>query len=218
MPHHDSKRQARRAYHHGDLRSAAISAAADIINEGGLNAVSMRNVARRVGVTHSALYQHFADKRFLLSAVSEQGYRRLTMRMRAAQRRAGGDALAKIRSLAVAYVFFAADEPAHFRAMSEPELTCRADEYPPLWEVHDAAVGLIVLAVAAAQHSGKLLAGAPRDIAMTLWTFTHGYAETSRTRRGFFHELADAPRGKPAVRRHFLSVVEPLLDGLQRRR
>lgn len=201
-------------YHHGDLRAAAIGATLDIIREDGLDAVTMRNVAKRVGVTHGALYQHFRDKKLLLSVVSEQGYEKLATKMRAARRRAGPDPLAQIRSLAVAYVFFAADEPAHFRVMSEPELTCDADEYPPLWDAHNAVVDLIVQAVEAAQQRGKLRPGDSRDVAMTLWTFTHGYAETGRTRRGFFHEAAQPPKGKAAIKRHFLSVFEPLLAGL----
>jgi len=216
VPRRVSRQTTRTAYHHGDLRSAAISGAVDIIKEEGLDAVSMRNVAGRAGVTHGALYQHFENKKFLLSAVSEQGYVRLATRMRAAQRRAGGEPLGGIRALAVAYVFFAADEPAHFRVMSELELTCAEDEYPPLWEAHNIVVGLIVQAVEAAQRSKTLRAANSRDVAMTLWAFTHGYAETSRTRRGFFHELADPPKGKPAIKRHFLSVLEPVLAGLQR--
>jgi len=205
----------KRAYHHGDLRSAAVSAAADIIKEKGLDAVSMRKVAKRAGVTHGALYQHFDDKRFLLSAVSENGYQRLARGMRAAQRRAGGDALERIRSLAIAYIFFAANEPAHFRIMSEPELTCSVDEYPSLWESHDAVVGLLVQAVEAAQLGRTLRPGDPREIALTLWTFTHGYAETIRTGRGFYHDLADPPRGKPNIKRHFLGVFEPILAGFR---
>ena len=218
VEHRESKPTRSQRYHHGNLRAAAVAAAVEIIKDEGLDAVSMRNVAARAGVTHSALYQHFRDKRTLLSAVSEQGYRRLADRMRAARRRAGGDELAQIQALAVTYVFFAADEPAHFRIMNEPELTAGADEYPPLWEAHNAVVDLIFQAVEAAQLKAKLSSGDAGQMAMTLWTFTHGYAETSRTQRGFFHEQAEPPRGKPAIRRHFLAVFEPLLAGLREER
>lgn len=209
-----SRKKSKPAYHHGDLEAAAVDAAIEIIQAQGLDAVSMRQVAAKAGVTHGALYQHFDDKRKLLSVVSEEGYRRLEKKMAAARNKASTDPIAQIEALAVAYVFFAADDPAYFRIMSEPDLTCRANEYPPLWDAHNDVVALIVDAVAAAQSAKLLHKNAPaRDIAMTLWTFTHGYAETGRTRRGFFHEHANPPKSKTAIKKHLLSVLRPLLAG-----
>ena len=211
-----SRKKTKASYHHGDLESAAVDAAIQIIQSDGLDAVSMRQVATRAGVTHGALYQHFEDKRKLLSVVSEEGYRRLGKKMAAAQKKAGSDSVEQIKALAVAYVFFAAEDPAYFRIMSEPDLTRRANEYGPLWEAHNAVVTLIVNAVSTAQSLNILGGTNARDVAMTFWTFTHGYAETYRTKRGCFHESANPPKSKAAIRKHFLSVLAPMLAGYRR--
>jgi AcrR family transcriptional regulator len=65
------------SYHHGNLPQALVDAAVALIDEQGLDALTLRKVARRVGVTHAAPYRHFRDKQALLSAVAAHGYERL---------------------------------------------------------------------------------------------------------------------------------------------
>src|SRR6516162_2006808 len=107
--------QPTRPYHHGDLRPALLRAAVEAIGEAGPAAVSLRQVARRAGVTHAAAAYHFGDKAGLLTAVAAEGYRLL------------GEALAAARSagsfldVGVAYVRFAVDHRAHFEVMYRPE-------------------------------------------------------------------------------------------------
>ena len=70
-----------RPYHHGDLRRAIVKAAMEILQETQSLEFSLRELARRAGVSHNAPYKHFADKRELLAAVSAAGFETLTKRM-----------------------------------------------------------------------------------------------------------------------------------------
>src|SRR5215831_15253503 len=74
-----------RPYHHGDLRAALLQAAVGAIAEEGAAGMSLREVARRAGVSHTAAAYHFRDKRGLLTAVAADGYRMLADEMRASR-------------------------------------------------------------------------------------------------------------------------------------
>ncbi|HEX2356649.1 MAG TPA: TetR/AcrR family transcriptional regulator [Micromonosporaceae bacterium] len=103
-----------RPYHHGDLRRALLDAAASTIEESGPAALSLRDLARRAGVSHAAPAHHFGDKAGLLTALAAQGYELLDEALRAA----GGDLL----EVGVAYVRFAVEHRAHFEVMFRPDL------------------------------------------------------------------------------------------------
>lgn len=103
-----------RAYHHGDLRAALIDAALTLVGEGAGEAMSLREAARRAGVSATAVYRHFADKDALLGAVATAGLARLGAAQRAAYDAAGGGA-AGFNATGVAYVRFALANPALFR-------------------------------------------------------------------------------------------------------
>ncbi|MFI5308928.1 MAG: TetR/AcrR family transcriptional regulator [Polyangiales bacterium] len=106
------------------LRERILQASVELIEVEGLAALSLREVARRAGVSHQAPYHHFADREAILGAIAEQGFRIL----RAALERAvahGRDVHSAAESLAAcgrAYVEFACEHPAHFRVMFRPEL------------------------------------------------------------------------------------------------
>ena len=74
--------QSKPGYHHGDLRRALIEASLALISEEGFSALTLREVARRAGVTHAAPYRHFLDKEALLAAVAEEGFRAMAVQMR----------------------------------------------------------------------------------------------------------------------------------------
>jgi AcrR family transcriptional regulator len=111
-----------RPYHHGDLRSALINAAVEAIEEVGPAAMSLRQVARRAGVTHPAATYHFGDKAGLLTAVATEGYRLLGRSLRQAHEERGS-----FLEVGVAYVRFAVTHRAHFEVMYRPELYDRRD-------------------------------------------------------------------------------------------
>lgn len=94
-------------YHHGDLRPALLRAAGGILEKEGRDAISLRDLARRTGVSHTAPYRHFADREALLSALAEEGFALLAGQLEGRPR----------REQAVAYVRYALANPARFRLM-----------------------------------------------------------------------------------------------------
>ena len=101
-------------YHHGDLRAAAIAAGLDLLGEREADDLGLREVARAVGVSATALYRHFPDKAALLRALAEAGLAQLAESQRQAAAAAGGGA-AGFGATGRAYVRFALDHPALFR-------------------------------------------------------------------------------------------------------
>src|SRR4051812_47242054 len=94
-----------KAYHHGDLRTALLASAAELLDEGGAEAVSLRECGRRAGVSHAAPYRHFPTKEALLIALSDEGFTWLANLGEAAMRGIRG-ARARLDAYGVAYVRF----------------------------------------------------------------------------------------------------------------
>jgi AcrR family transcriptional regulator len=103
-------------YHHGDLQNALLEASVSLIEEHGVAGLSLREAARRVGVSHAAPYRHFADKNALLIALAEQGFSWLIASAEAAMA-AAPDATAALLAYGRQYVRFALRHPVHFRVM-----------------------------------------------------------------------------------------------------
>jgi AcrR family transcriptional regulator len=103
-----------KAYHHGDLRSALIEAGLAHLEAGGEADISLRQLAREVGVSATAVYRHFPDKRALLAALAARGFALLGIAQREASQAAGGG-VAGFAATGRAYVRFALANPALFR-------------------------------------------------------------------------------------------------------
>jgi AcrR family transcriptional regulator len=113
-----------RQYHHGNLRRALLDEALRIVDADGPSAVSLRELARRIGVSHAAPAHHFADKTALFTALAVEGQTMLAEGLEAAAASSPDDGVAHSRFLDVglAYVRFAAEHPAHIRVMYQPSL------------------------------------------------------------------------------------------------
>ena len=110
------RRKRAASYHHGDLRDALMRAARTILEKDGLAELSLRGVARAVGVSPAAPYHHFADKHALLTAVATQGFAALRSEMITRMAKET-DPVARLDASGVGYVVFAVDNPALFRLM-----------------------------------------------------------------------------------------------------
>ena len=112
----------KRPYHHGDLRPALLRAAIETIDMSGAAAMSMREVARRAGVTHAAATYHFGDRAGVLAAVAAEGFEILAAELQAVRDEERG-----FLEMGIAYVRFALAHPAHFEVMYHPALYDPAD-------------------------------------------------------------------------------------------
>ncbi len=115
------------SYHHGNLREALLRRAVQVIADSGVEAVSLRGLARDLGVSHAAPRRHFADRRALLAALAQEGFRRSLQAMEDGAREAGDDPIARHRALGRSYVRFACEDPAYFRAINHPEVSDLVD-------------------------------------------------------------------------------------------
>src|SRR5690242_7965528 len=104
----------RKPYHHGDLRRVLIEAALHLAAEGGAAQVSVREAARRAGVSPGAPFRHFPSREALLTAVAEEAQRRFRAEIAAALTAAPDAPLAQFRGIGLAYLRWAMKNPAHF--------------------------------------------------------------------------------------------------------
>lgn len=119
-PRRNGKRAAEaKAYHHGDLRRVLIAAALELAEEGGSDAVSVREAARRAGVSPGAPFRHFPSRDALMSAVAEEAQRRFRIWIaKAIADSPVDDPLARFRAFGIAYLRWAMQNPAHFEVIS----------------------------------------------------------------------------------------------------
>jgi AcrR family transcriptional regulator len=161
-------------YHHGDLKNALIQAGIEILSKEGVNAMSLRKVARRAGVSHAAPYAHFADKQALVAAISTEGYRKLYDKVYNAAQNHRGDPLRQLVEGAWAYVEFALNDSEHFR-ITLSGVVEKEKEYPAYVEISQKGFRLVVQLVEACQKAGVLNEGPPDLMAASVWGLVHGF-------------------------------------------
>lgn len=152
----------RASYHHGDLRRALIEASVELAIEHGPDGVSMREAARRAGVSTSAPYRHFSDRDTLMSAVAAAGYQRLLASMEADASQAGPSPLEQLRAFGMRYVTFAVEHPNLFRVMQTAKW-CDPNASPEMAEAHHANARIVGATSDRAVAEGEL---APQAHAM----------------------------------------------------
>ncbi len=168
-----------RAYHHGDLRRALVEAALALVSEEQDWGFSLREVARRAGVSHNAPYNHFAEKRDLLGAVAAVGFERLRDQMLAASAKATA-ADAALLAVAQAYAGLAIENPALFRLMFGPALATADLGRPEAALVAGAEARAVLEEIVLRGARDGLFAVAPDDAqalamaTLACWSAVHG--------------------------------------------
>jgi len=180
-----------RTYHHGDLRRAVLTAALDVIRTEGPSAVSLRDLARRAGVSHAAPAHHFKDRTGLLTAIAAEGYELLAHALSEAP---------DLRERGVAYVRFALGHPAHFQVMFQPDLY-RGDD-PGLLAAQERASAELRAGITTIDSAAD-----PRTAGIAAWSLAHGYATLLLT-----HNLND-PVGDRDPADAFRSLADLLFAG-----
>lgn len=169
------------AYHHGDLRAALISAAEAVIRERGVDGFSLREAARRAGVSAAAPQHHFGDARGLLTAVAVAGFEGLCEALaaadEAAERTAGpAERSARIRLQGRAYVAYALAEPARFDVMWR---AARINRDEPAY-ITAGARAFELLSAAVEDRPVRASPPPPDDRpdprAVACWSLVHGFA------------------------------------------
>src|SRR5208283_3307909 len=169
-----------RPYHHGKLKQALVDAAIALVAEVGTHGFTLREVARRAGVSHNAPYRHFRDKDDLLAAVAAQGFRELTQAMleEAASKSNKRD---RLKQSGLAYVSFALRRPEYFTVMFD--LPVSKSRHPEYTEASQSAFATLLGFVEDCQNEGLLPSGRSRERALLAWSLVHGIAKLAVTGR-----------------------------------
>ncbi len=167
----DMRRKAEKTYHHGSLRRALIDAAVEVVAQHGIDALNLRELAGRAGVTTGAPYHHFASREALLKAIAEEGFAQFEVHLIAGRDAAPAAAAARLQALGRAYISFAVAHPGYFRVMFHGDAMASGPTEPGL-----RAFLLLRDAIVACQAVGAAPKGDPTLLVLTAWSAVHGLA------------------------------------------
>jgi AcrR family transcriptional regulator len=188
MYNHDTTMRRPKPYHHGHLREALLQAAIQLIAEAGPAGFTLREVARRAGVSHNAPYRHFSDREDLLAAVAAQGFRELNKAMLDAVEH-HRDSISRLKRAGLAYVEFALRRPEHFTVMFDAAVS--KNKTPDSAQAAEEAFATLVSLVKSCQDERRLPSGDVRQFALLAWSMVHGIAKLATARRLPYESTAD---------------------------
>ena len=162
-----------RPYHHGNLRSALLDAAERTVRERGVGELSLRELARDVGVSHGAPRRHFPDRQALLDALAESGFERLRTELRVAVDDAGDEFEARLHATAAAYIRFATADPALLELMFAVK---HREGAVDLQDAADRTFAVMMEVVVQGQTEGRLEPGDPERVGLVLFATIQGIA------------------------------------------
>jgi AcrR family transcriptional regulator len=203
--------QSKPSYHHGDLRNALVGEALKLLEQEGHSDFTLRDLARRVGVSAAAPYAHFADKSALLAAIATVGFIRLRETLEAAIRN-DSDPADQFLHMGSAYVRFGRENPALYKLMfASEELPARQGEYPELEAAAEAAFASLTGMLERMQCAGFLRTGDAEAASLGVWAHVHGL--TSLIITGHAACVGEPPPQPADIVRASLTI---LLNGLRR--
>ena len=161
----------KKGYHHGELRRTLLDVSIGVIDKHGVDALNLRELALRAGVSSGAPYHHFADREVLLASIAEEGFSYLEAAMIRERSAAADDASSRLAALGRAYVSFATTRRGYFRVMFRGDL-----HSPDLVQARPRAFQLLHEALEDCQRSGVAPAGDLQPLVLTAWSVVHGLA------------------------------------------
>jgi len=161
-------------YHHGNLRLALLDAAIDQIKEHGVEKLSMRGIARIVGVSQTAPYRHFEDKNHLLSEVATQAFSEL-YEVSIAAIDPNNSPIKNIHATGLVYLQYAINNPEKYRVIFGSRIQNR-QSYPSMIEAGEKSFQILIDQVERGIQAGDFIPGCALILANTLWTQVHGAA------------------------------------------
>jgi len=164
----------KKTYHHGDLKNALIKAGVEILAKDGVSGLSLRKVASRAGVSHTAPYSHFVDKQALIAAISTEGFRQLHERISSVAEKNKTKPARQLSEVAWAYVQFAMDDRDRFKVMFSGVLE-KEKEYPEFVAESQRNFQLVRRIVEANQVAGVLSSGPADLVTLSAWGIVHGF-------------------------------------------
>jgi len=165
--------QAAKPYHHGDLREEILCAARRLLEENNIASLSMRAVAKEVGVSHTAPYRHFKDKESLLAGVAGLGFGEMISQLSEAVELHPGDPASQLEEAGHRYMKLVMENPQCTQLMFGNILPCD-DTYPDLVESGDSAFDSVKSIIEEGQSLGVFKAGDVELLALTAWSAIHG--------------------------------------------
>lgn len=158
-------------YHHGDLRAALLTRAEATLREGGIDGLSLRQLARDTGVSHAAPSRHFRDKQALLDALAVTGFQRLGDRFD--QAATEGPITTRLQTVAHAYLRFAVDNPELLPLMFARRQQSASEDIQP---AVDRAFAVPIALIAEGQAAGEIVGGDPKRLGVTALAALQGLA------------------------------------------
>ena len=160
-------------YHHGNLREALLARAKEFVEHAGVEGLSLRQLARDLGVSHAAPGKHFRDKQALLDALALDGFRELNARMTAGSE-AAGDHRSRFVRIAGTYVDFAVSHPVLLAVMHSTKH--HPDASDELRSIGEAGMRIARELITEAQDAGELASGDVERLALVCFVSLHGAA------------------------------------------
>jgi AcrR family transcriptional regulator len=199
-------------YHHGDLKRVLIDAALALVEEGGIEAVSVREAARRAGVSPGAPFRHFESRDALLTAVAEEAQRRFRAEIEVALAEApAGDPLARFRCIGLAYLRWAMRNPAHFEIISSGRYFDH-DKATELSRDNSEVIDMTERALAEAGAHGQLRPSDLKQVQIAGRALVYGFARMNID--GHFPRwgIADAEAERTAE-----AIIDLFIEGIAKR-
>ncbi|REK11138.1 MAG: TetR/AcrR family transcriptional regulator [Planctomycetota bacterium] len=202
----------RKAYHHGDLAAELLRVGGELLAAEGPEALSLRELARRIGVSHQAPYRHFFDKDALLASLAAEGFMDLGRVVAKAAARHPNDSVGQLVAAGVAYVEQGLKQPERYRLMFGRQSSSPTPNSQQLEEESHAAFGHLVAIIERGQANGVFKSGDPQELAAAAWCQVHGLTSLLIDER-----LDEVPAGGKARRQFLAQMCGHLPDGLRRR-